>query len=133
MINQVVLLGFVGQEPTVKDVDGRKVANFSMATSESYKKENEYVNVTEWHNVVFWGNVANYIANSVSKGSIVSVIGKLKTRSYEDKDGVKRYVTEIVGDKVQVVKPKGDAASTASSPSAVDIDSPSIPEEDLPF
>ena len=96
--NKVTLIGNVGQEPEIKDLDGgKKVAKISLATNESYKNsKGEKVTNTEWHNLVAWGKTAEIIEKYVAKGKEIAVEGKLTSRSYEDKEGNKRYVTEVV-------------------------------------
>jgi single-strand DNA-binding protein len=103
--NKVQLIGNLGADPEVKELEkGSKVANFSIATNESYKNDKgEKVQNTQWHNVVAWGKVAEIIEKYVKKGSEVAVEGKLQTRSYEDKEGIKRYVTEVVISEVLMI------------------------------
>lgn len=103
-VNKVILIGNVGKDPEVRAMDnGRKVANFSLATTETYKDRNgERVDKTEWHNIHFWGPVADVIERYVSKGSKLFIEGKLRTRSYEQ-DGVKKYVTEIEGQNLTML------------------------------
>tara|TARA_B110000037_G_scaffold222992_1_gene301144 strand:+ start:2188 stop:2526 length:339 start_codon:yes stop_codon:yes gene_type:complete len=96
--NKVQLIGNVGQEPTITNLEsGKKVVRLSLATNENYKNSNgEKQTDTNWHNIVAWGKTAEIIEKYVTKGKELAVEGKLMTRSYEDKDGVKRYVTEVV-------------------------------------
>jgi single-strand DNA-binding protein len=96
--NSVRLIGHVGMNPEVKSLKGnKKVVNLSLATSETYKNEKgEKVSETQWHNLVAWGKTAELIELYVLKGSEIAIEGKLTSRSYEAKDGSKRYVTEIV-------------------------------------
>ncbi len=100
--NQVQLIGNVGQEPTITNLDnGRKVARLSLATNEHYKNANgEKQTDTQWHTVVAWGKSAEIIEKYVSKGKEIAIEGKLSSRSYEDKEGVKRYVTEVVANEI---------------------------------
>jgi len=100
--NQVQLIGNVGQEPTITNLDnGRKVARLSLATNEHYKNANgEKQTDTQWHTVVAWGKSAEIIEKYVNKGKEIAVEGKLSSRSYEDKEGVKRYVTEVVASEI---------------------------------
>lgn len=95
--NKVQLIGNLGQNPEVKELnDGKKVAKFSLATNETYRnKAGEKVTDTQWHNLVAWGKTAEIIEKYLKKGSEVAVEGKLLNRNYTDKEGVKRYVTEI--------------------------------------
>ena len=103
--NRVQLIGRVGNDPEVKSFDGgKKLATVSIATSESYKNEKgERVEQTEWHRVVAWGKTAEIIEQFVTKGREIAVDGKLTHRSYDDKDGVKRFMTEIVVNEIQLV------------------------------
>ncbi|MDG1729907.1 MAG: single-stranded DNA-binding protein [Algibacter sp.] len=96
--NKVQLIGHVGQEPTVTDLEnGKKVVRLSLATNEQYKNgHGEKQTDTNWHNLVAWGKTADIIEKYVTKGKEIAIEGKLTSRSYEDKDGVKRYVTEVV-------------------------------------
>ena len=104
-VNKVILLGHLGKDPEIRAMEtGRKVANFTLATSETYKDKNgERVENTEWHNVVFWGPVTEVIEKYVKKGTQIYVEGKLRTRSYETKEGVKKYTTEILGDTITLL------------------------------
>ena len=96
--NKVQLIGRLGQEPEIITLDsGKKLAKFSLATNEKYKKANgEIVNDTQWHNLVAWNKTAEIIEQYVTKGKEIAIEGKLTSRNYEDKEGQKRYVTEIV-------------------------------------
>ena len=98
MKNKVQLIGHVGQEPEIKTFgEGKKVANITLATNESYTNaKGEKVEDTQWHKVKAWGKVADIIEKYVTKGKEICVEGKLTHRSYDDKDGNKRYVTEVV-------------------------------------
>jgi single-strand DNA-binding protein len=102
MKNRVQLIGHVGQEPEVKNLEGgKKLANISIATNEVYYKDNgDKVEKTEWHRVTAWGKTAEIIEKYVVKGKELAIEGKLTTRSYDDKEGVKRYITEIVANEV---------------------------------
>ncbi len=96
--NKVQLIGNLGNDPEIVTLEsGRKLAKFSMATNDSYRNnKGEKVTETQWHNVVAWGKTADIIESYLAKGKEVAVEGKLNTRSYEDKQGVKRYITEVV-------------------------------------
>jgi single-strand DNA-binding protein len=114
--------GNLGKDPELRrTTNGSAVCNFSVATTESFKSKGEEKEVTDWHAVTCWGSLAEYAAEHLKKGSPVTVIGKLKTRSYE-KDGVKKYVTEVIAD---VVLP-GKKVEKQSGPQTV-------PESELPF
>jgi single-strand DNA-binding protein len=96
--NKVQLIGHVGQEPEIKTFDGgKKVANITIATNDYYiNDKGDKVEQTEWHRVTAWGKVADIIEKYVTKGKEICIEGKLTHRSYDDKDGTKRYITEVV-------------------------------------
>jgi len=96
--NHVQLMGRLGQDPEIINLDsGKKLAKFSLATNENYTNtKGEKVENTDWHNIVAWGKTAEIIEKYVTKGQEILISGKLTTRSYETKEGEKRYVTEVV-------------------------------------
>ncbi len=98
MKNKVQIIGNVGNDPEIKTFDGgKKVANLTIATNDSYKNDKgEKVEQTEWHKVVAWGKTAEIIEKYVTKGIQIAIEGKLTHRSYDDKNGEKRYITEVV-------------------------------------
>ena len=97
MKNRVQLIGHVGQEPEIKNLESGRVANFTIATNEIYTNaKGEKVEQTEWHKITAWGKTAELIEKYVVKGKEIAIEGKLSHRSYDDKDGNKRYVTEIL-------------------------------------
>ena len=100
--NKAQLIGHVGNDPEIKTFDGgKKLAKLSIATNESYKNDKgEKVEETQWHNLVAWGKTADIIEKYVVKGKEIAIEGKLTHRSYEDKNGEKRYVTEVVIDEL---------------------------------
>ena len=113
MINKVILIGNVGQEPDVRytgDVNnGAKVATIRLATSERYKDRNGNIQEhTEWHTVVVWRNTADVVEKYVHKGTQLYIEGKIRTRSWEDQTGNKRYTTEIIADTLQLLGKKSD-------------------------
>ncbi len=101
-LNKVILVGNLGKDPEIRTFEnGTKVAQFSMATTESYKdKEGNWQDQTEWHNIVLWRYLAEKAESSFKKGSKIYLEGKIRSRSWQDKDNNTRYITEIVGDKV---------------------------------
>lgn len=138
-VNKVILIGNVGKDPEVRAMDnGRKVANFPLATSETFKDRNgEKVERTEWHNIVFWGPVAEVIEKYVKKGSKLFIEGKIRTRSYEQ-DGIKKYITEIDGQNMTMLDSASRSSDTYSQDRAVPAPTSSIAVEegddnDLPF
>ncbi|WP_298504509.1 single-stranded DNA-binding protein [uncultured Maribacter sp.] len=106
--NHVQLIGNVGQEPTVTNLEsGKKVARFSLATNENYKdSKGEKQTDTNWHTVVAWGKVAEIIEKYVNKGKEVGIVGKLKTRTYETEEGNQRYVTEVEANEILLLGSK---------------------------
>lgn len=102
MKNKVQLIGHVGNQPEVKTFEGgKKVAQFSLATNEHYtNSKGEKVEQTEWHRISAWGKTAEIIEKYVGKGKEIAVEGKLTYRSYDDKNGEKRYITEIVANEL---------------------------------
>jgi single-strand DNA-binding protein len=122
-VNKVILVGRLGKDPEVRNLEnGATVANFTMATSESYKDKTtgDKKEVTEWHNIVLWRGLAEIAQRFLHKGDLVYVEGKLRTRSWE-KEGVTRYTTEIVGDNMTMLSSRGGSGggsnemSTSSS------------------
>ncbi len=101
-INKVILVGNLGKDPEIRTLEnGTKVAQFSLATSESYKdKAGNWQDQTEWHNIVVWRYLAEKAENSLKKGSKIYLEGKIRTRSWTDKENNTRYTTEIIGDKM---------------------------------
>ena len=119
-VNKVILLGNVGKEPEVRTLDnGNKVANLSLATSErGYTLENgtQVPDRTEWHNLIAWKGLAEIIEKYVHKGDKLYVEGKIRTRSYDDSKGNKRYVTEIYVDQLELLSPKSSTDNQGGVP-----------------
>ena len=109
--NKVQLIGNLGNNPEIRTLEsGKKMARFSMATSETYRStKGEKVTETQWHNIVAWGKVAEIAEQFLVKGSEIAVEGKLINRNYTDKDGVKRYVTEVQVNEVLMLGEKKTA------------------------
>jgi single-strand DNA-binding protein len=115
-VNKVILVGRLGKDPEVRNLDnGATVANFTVATSESYKDKTtgEKKEITEWHNVVLWRGLAEIAQKYLHKGDMVYVEGKLRTRSWE-KEGVTRYTTEVIADSMTMLSTKGGGSSNSS-------------------
>ncbi len=114
-VNKVILIGNVGKDPEVRHLDsGVAVANFPLATSESYTAKNgERITTTEWHNIVLWRGLAEVAEKYVTKGKQLFIEGRIRTRNYEDKDGNKRYMTEIYGDTMQLLGKRDDQPGAA--------------------
>ena len=109
--NKVQLIGNLGNDPEVKTLEsGKKMAKFSVATSETYRNsKGEKVKETQWHKLVAWGKLAEIIEKYVGKGKEVAVEGKLVTRSYNDKEGNKKYITEVEVSELLMLGAKSDA------------------------
>ncbi|RYY39777.1 MAG: single-stranded DNA-binding protein [Chitinophagaceae bacterium] len=109
--NRVQLIGNLGQDPEIRTLDGgKKKASFSMATHESYRNaQGEQVKETQWHNVVAWGKLAETVEKNLAKGKEVVVEGRLNSRSYTDKEGQKKYVTEVVVNELLLLAKKESA------------------------
>jgi single-strand DNA-binding protein len=107
-INKVILVGNVGKDPVVRYFDkGVAKATFPLATSETYtNQQGETITSTEWHNIVLWRALAEVAEKTIKKGSQVYIVGKIKTRSYVDKDGVNKYITEILADTLLLLEKK---------------------------
>lgn len=114
--NVVELLGNVGKPPELKDVNGQALLKFSLATPDGYKgKDGQWVDVTDWHNVVVWGKMAETLSPYINQGSKLFIEGKLKTRSYE-KNGEKRWATEIVARDIILCGGKQEKSEPAPTP-----------------
>lgn len=137
MVNKVILIGNVGADPEVRYLEGGvAMARFSLATTEVYNRNGEQVRQTEWHNIVLWRNLAQIAEKYVKKGMTLYIEGRLRTRSWDDQNGNKRYTTEIYGDNMQMLSRKQDSPErqqeyTSTQPSST----PTTPDDsdDLPF
>lgn len=140
-VNRVTLIGNLGKEPDIQHLDGNiSVAKFPLATTETYKdRTGKLISQTEWHTVVLWRGLADLAEKYLHKGSLVYIDGHLRTRSWEDKSGSKKFATEIVGDNLIMLDKRGDGHS---NPGAIDsperfhgddIPTPTDPGETLPF
>lgn len=153
MVNKVFLVGRLGKDPVIKHFqDGGAIAEFSIATSENYKdKEGIWKEVTDWHNIKLPNKfMAERAEKYLKKGSLIHVEGKIRTRSWDDKDGKKHYITEIIVDQFRMLDKKSDSGSSeggtsgyqqqqqsSSSSSSVSEESPAAStttvDDDLPF
>ena len=119
-VNKIILLGNVGKDPEVRYFDnGGAVANFSLATTEKgYTAANgtQVPDRTEWHNIVLWRGLAEVAEKYVKKGSKLYIEGKIRTRSYDDASGNKRYITEVWGDAMELLDRKQEASNAAPFP-----------------
>lgn len=145
-VNKVILLGRLGQDPKLHTFQsGNCVCNFSMATDKRYKdREGKWTSQVQWHNVKVWGKQGELCNQYLSKGQIVHVVGSIEYSTYEDKEGVKRYVTDIVAEPfgVTFIREKGEHGSGRGSrdsggkrqPSGgVDAFDAGFDESDIPF
>ena len=142
-VNRVILIGNLGKDPDVQYLEGNiGVAKFSLATTETYKdRGGKLVSQTEWHTVVLWRGLADLAQKYLHKGSLVYIEGRLRTRSWEDKEGNKKFATEVVGDNLIMLDKRGEGhgfVSGAHQDSLEGITNADIPpigeaSEDLPF
>lgn len=134
-MNKAILIGRVGRDPNNRTLEsGAKMADFTMATTEYYKDKNgEKSELTTWHNCVVWGKLADVVIEYVKKGILLSVVGKINNRSYE-KDGEKKYVTEVVVSELHMLsKPQDIGRSEAVPPPPPATREPDPDGDDLPF
>lgn len=117
-VNKVILVGNLGKDPEVRHLEnGASVANFPIATTESYKDKNgNRQEQTEWHNIVLWRGLADIAEKYLKKGNQIYVEGKLRSRSWEDKEGNTRYITEVIGDNLTMLGGKPSESNDSSSP-----------------
>ncbi|WP_461788954.1 single-stranded DNA-binding protein [Pedobacter sp.] len=139
-INKVILVGHLGKDPEVRHLEGGvTVASFPLATSETFNKDGKRVEQTEWHNIVLWRGLAEVASKYLQKGKLVYIEGKLRTRSFEDKEKVKKYVTEVVAENFTMLGRKSDFEPTngngATIANKIEDDFSSAIDEsgDLPF
>jgi len=144
-VNKVILIGNLGKDPEVRHLEnGSTVANFSIATSESYTDKNtgERKEITDWHNIVVWRGLAKVVEQYLKKGMKVYIEGKLKTRTWQDDQGNNRYTTEVVADNMTMLTSKMDSQSQVQSNYPPSKETNSVtpvqeikaePEDDLPF
>lgn len=138
MVNKVILLGALGADPEVRVATGNiKVARLRLATSETFKDKNtgDKKTTTEWHTVVLWRHVAEIAEKYLHKGSMVYIEGKLSTREWTDKDGNKRYSTEVVADTLKLMPGRNDEKKeqTTAAPEPEPVHQPADAPDDLPF
>jgi single-strand DNA-binding protein len=108
-INKVILVGHLGKDPEMRTLEGGvSVTSFPLATSETFNKDGQKVEQTEWHNIVMWRGLADVAVKFLQKGKLVYIEGKLRTRSFEDKEGVKKYTTEVVAENFTMLGRKSD-------------------------
>lgn len=145
-VNKVILVGNLGKDPDLRyTASGAAVATFSLATTERYKdRDGAQQEKTEWHNIVAWRQLAEICGKYLHKGKQVYIEGRIQTRSYDDRDGNKRYITEIVADQMQMLGRAGDdggqggaSRSSQGAPPASRgndfAEPPFNPDDDIPF
>ena len=141
-VNRVMLIGNLGKDPDVQYLEGNiGVAKFSLATTETYKdRGGKLVSQTEWHTVVLWRGLAELAQKYLHKGSLVYIEGRLRTRSWEDKEGNKKFATEVVGDNLIMLDKRGEGhgmhnghQENVEGVSGADVPPIGEPTEDLPF
>lgn len=128
-VNKAILIGRLGSDPEIRYTQaGTAVANFRIATNNRVKRGDEWVEEPEWHRIVAWDRLAEICNQYLKKGMLVYVEGQLRTRSWEDQDGNKRWTTEIHARDMQMLEPKGTSESQES-----ELEPPPIEEDDVPF
>lgn len=139
-VNKVILIGNLGRDPEIQRLEnGVKKAAFSLATTEVYKnKDGEKTQHTEWHNIVLWRGLAEVAENYLKKGNTIYVEGRIRKREWEDKEGQKRYSTDIIGDNMTMLGgPRREGAHDEPVAETVKEENgtalPAQPEDDLPF
>ena len=144
-VNKAILIGNLGKDPELRYTpSGQAVASFALATSERYKdKEGNWQERTDWHNVVVWGRQGETVKEYLKKGRSAYVEGRIQTRSYDDREGNKKWITEIIANRVQFLGGRAEGDRSTSGQSAPDADmqapaavaEPLVSEEDddLPF
>ena len=136
-VNKVILIGRLGRDPEVRyTASGRAVAKFSIATSEQWtdKEGGKKEERTEWHRIVAWGRLGEICGEYLKKGSQVYIEGRLQTSQWDDKEGNKRYTTEIIAQTMQMLGSAGKAGTASTPEEKFPTEEPiSIPEDDIPF
>ena len=140
-VNRVMLIGNLGKDPDVQHLEGNiGVAKFPLATTETYKdRSGKLVSQTEWHTVVLWRGLAELAQKYLHKGSLIYVEGRLRTRSWEDKEGNKKFATEVVGDNLIMLDKRGEGHSGHGTGEPLegyhgeDLPPMADPGENLPF
>jgi len=134
MINKAILIGNLGAAPEVRYTQtGTAVTSFNLATTETWVKDNKKEEKTEWHRIVAFGRLGEICGEYLSKGSKVYIEGRIQTRQWDDKDGNKRYTTEIVAREMKMLSPKGGSDQGASYHEDPPMPEPPTMGEDVPF
>ena len=132
-VNKVILLGYVGKDPEVKEFESGKVAKMTIATTEKgykLKSGKDIPDRTEWHNIMLWGGLAEVAEKYINKGMQVYIEGKIQTRSWADKEGITHYTTEVVASDLQMLGKRESGAKVVTTPTAINT---KVIDNDLPF
>jgi len=132
-VNKVILLGYVGKDPEVKDFETGKVAKITIATTEKgykLKSGKEVPDRTEWHNIMLWGGLAETAEKYVKKGMQVYIEGKIQNRSWADKEGITHYITEVVASDLQMLGKREDGAKAGNQSTSINT---KVIDNDFPF
>lgn len=133
-INKVILVGHLGKDPELRYLDGGvSVASFPLATTETFNKDGRKVEQTEWHNIVLWRSLADVACKFLQKGKLVYIEGKLRTRSFEDKEGIRKYTTEIVAENFTMLGRKTDFEGESPLRQPSGIAETNTTDENLPY
>ena len=132
-VNKVILLGYVGKDPEVKDFETGKVAKITIATTEKgykLKSGKEVPDRTEWHNIMLWGGLAETAEKYIKKGMQVYIEGKIQNRSWADKEGITHYITEVVASDLQMLGKREDGAKAGNQSTSINT---KVIDNDFPF
>jgi len=132
-VNKVILLGYVGKDPEVKEFENGKVAKMTIATTEKgykLKSGKEVPDRTEWHNIMLWGGLAEVAEKFIKKGMQVYIEGKIQTRSWADKEGITHYITEVIASDLQMLGKREEGAKAVTQPTSINT---KAIDNDLPF
>jgi single-strand DNA-binding protein len=141
-VNKVILIGNLGKDPEMRYTQsGTAVANFTLATTDSWTKDGETNERTEWHNIVAWARLAEICGQYLTKGRQVYIEGRIQTRKWEDRDGNTRYTTEVVAQNMQMLGSRGEGGDGdfggggggAPGPSGPGPGGPDVTDDDIPF
>lgn len=133
-VNRVMLIGNLGKDPDIQFLEGNiGVAKFPLATTETFKdRSGKLVSQTEWHTVVLWRGLAELAQKYLHKGSLVYIEGRLRTRSWEDKEGHRKFATEVVGDNLIMLDKRNDGGHHGNMQSDNNLDDMNTPDAPLP-
>ncbi len=132
-VNKVIIIGYVGKDPEIKEFESGKVAKMTIATTEKgykLKSGKDIPDRTEWHNIMLWGGLAEVAEKYINKGMQVYIEGKIQTRTWADKEGVTHYITEVVASDLQMLGKREQGAKDVTTPTAINT---KVIDNDLPF